>query len=83
MEKEAILAKLKAIIERYTPDKAALDQVQGTTNLLTDLKINSAHIVDIILDLEDEFDIEISDEEAEKMVTVDAAIEVVQAQLES
>jgi acyl carrier protein len=39
--------------------------------------------VDITLDLKDEFDIEISDEEAEKMVTVDAAIDVVQANLES
>ena len=83
MEKDTILARLKGIIEKYTPEKSALENISGTTNLLADLKINSAHIVDIILDLEDEFDIEISDEEAESMVTVDAAIKVVQAHLDS
>ncbi|MBQ3989931.1 MAG: acyl carrier protein, partial [Bacteroidales bacterium] len=43
-----------------------------------DLKINSARVVDIVLDLEECFDIEISDEDIEKMKTVKDVIETVE-----
>ena len=42
------------------------------------MKINSAHLVDIILDVEDEFDIEIEDEAMEKMLTVGAALTIIE-----
>jgi len=46
------------------------------TDMLRDLQINSAHLVDIILDMEEEFDIEIDDTTAEKMLTVGEAIDI-------
>ena len=45
---------------------------------MKDLKINSQHLVDIILDTEEVFDIEIDDESAEKMLTVGAAVDIVE-----
>ena len=55
-----------------------MENITDDTDLLQDLEINSAHLVDIILDLEDEFDIEISDEQAEKMLNVGASIAVIE-----
>ena len=40
------------------------------SNFVNDLGADSLGIVELILELEDEFDIEISDEHAEKMLTV-------------
>ena len=77
MNKEKIINKLRVIIETYVEDKSLLAEVNGSTDLLNDLKINSAHLIDIILDAEEEFDIEIDEEEAEKMLTVDAAVDII------
>tara|TARA_B100001113_G_C20537408_1_gene374477 strand:+ start:10 stop:258 length:249 start_codon:yes stop_codon:yes gene_type:complete len=40
------------------------------SNFVNDLGVDSLGTVELILELEDEFDIEISDEHAEKMLTV-------------
>lgn len=81
MTKEDLLLQMREVIEPYVENKALLETVTLETDLLKDLKINSAHLVDIILDLEDKFKIEIDDESAEKMFTVGAAVEVVQGKL--
>jgi len=53
------------------------------TDFIKDLKINSANLVDVILDVEDDFDIEIDNEAMEKMLSVKAAIEIIEAKLAS
>ena len=83
MTQAEILTQLREIIEPYVEDKQLLDQVDHETNLLRDLKINSAHLVDIILDTEDAFDIEIDDEAAEQMLTVGAAVRIVEERVDS
>ena len=61
MTAEEIQAKLHTLIQPYVEDKSLLDSVKPETDLLQDLHINSAHLVDIILDAEDAFGIEIDD----------------------
>ena len=77
MDRSDVIEKLKAIIEPYVQDKEAFNNMKEETDLLQDLKINSAHLVDIILDAEEEFDIEIDDDSAEKMLTVKDAVDIV------
>ena len=78
MSRQEISDKLKDIISPYVSNKELLDSVNEETDLMKDLKINSQHLVDIILDAEVAFDIEIDDDSAEKMLTVGAAIEIVE-----
>jgi acyl carrier protein len=78
MHRQEISDKLKDIISPYVSNKELLNTVTEETDLMKDLKINSQHLVDIILDAEDAFDIEIDDDSAEKMLTVGAAIEIVE-----
>ena len=82
MSREEIENKLKEIIEPYVQEKGALENLQSETDLLRDLKINSAHLVDIILDMEDAFDIEIDDESAEAMLTVGQAVGITEKLLQ-
>lgn len=77
MNQEQITEKLRTIIQPYVQDADAFADIRPETDLLRDLKINSAHLVDIILDTEDAFGIEISDEDAEQMLTVKDAVAVI------
>ena len=65
------------ILKKYTFDEKVWENYTPDKNLKDDLKINSARVVDIVLDLEEKFDIEISDEEIEKMKTIKDIIEIV------
>jgi acyl carrier protein len=50
------------------------DQVTGDAAFMDDLGADSLDTVELVMALEEEFDIEISDEDAEKIATVQDAI---------
>jgi len=77
MDQNETIEKLKKILKPYIQDEEGFKNLNLKTNFISDLKINSANLVDVILDVEDEFDIEIDNEAMEKMMTVEAAIEIV------
>jgi acyl carrier protein len=53
----------------------SLTQITDEAKFIDDLGADSLDVVELIMTLEDEFDIEITDEQAEKIVTVGNAIE--------
>ncbi len=81
MTKEELLSKLTIIIEPYVQNQEGLKNLTEDTDFIKDLEINSANLVDVVLDVEDEFDIEIDNDAMEKMLTVRASIEVIQHKL--
>ncbi|WP_442591091.1 phosphopantetheine-binding protein [Pedobacter sp. AW31-3R] len=81
MDKAELLARLKVILTPYAQDSAALEQINEETDFIADLKMNSANLVDVVLDIEEEFNIEIDNESMEKMLNVKAALEVITAKL--
>ena len=81
MEKEDMILKLKGIVKPYIQDQEAFDHLTEETDFINDLKVNSANLVDIVLDVEDEFDIEIDNESMEQMLNVKKAIEIIQSKL--
>ncbi|WP_316747797.1 acyl carrier protein [Pedobacter gandavensis] len=83
MDRSSILSKLKVIVANYSHDKDALDYLNESTDFIKDLKINSANLVDVVLDVEEEFDIEIDNLSMEKMLNVSAAIEIITDKLKA
>lgn len=81
METEDFMPRLKTIVSKYAQNAEALATINEETDFIKDLKINSANLVDVILDVEEEFDIFIDQESMEKMLTVKAALEVVEKRL--
>lgn len=77
MEKDIILKKLKQIIKPYIPSEKLLDNINDKTTFINDLEINSINLVDIILDVELEFNIEIDNESMEKMTSVGTAVDII------
>ena len=82
MDREEIISRLKPIVATYAKDKEALENITEETDFINDLKINSANLVDVVLDIEEEFDIEIDDEAMERMLNVSAAITVIEIKLQ-
>ncbi len=76
-----ILDKLKEIIKPYLGVKMELENLTGKESLVEDLRINSAHIVDIIIDIESAFDILIEDESINNMNSVNDSIGVIKKQI--
>lgn len=70
MEKTEIQERVVKILTPYVKDQEALANVSSATNILEDLKVNSARLVDVVLAFEDEFDIEIADEDVDVVNTV-------------
>ena len=81
MNNEELIEKLKAIVKPYVKSEEGFSNLNENTDFLKDLKINSANLVDVILDIETEFDIIIDNESMEKMLTVKAAMEIITAKL--
>ena len=77
MNRNTILIELKKVLAPYTVDKEALDSINDQTDLIKDLKINSANLVDIIIDSETKYQIEINLDSAEKMSNVGNCIDVI------
>ena len=77
MTKEELIAKLKTIVQPYIQNEDAFNNLSEATDFINDLKINSANLVDVILDVEDEFDIKIENDDMEKMTSVKAAMDIV------
>ena len=77
MDRIAILSELKKVLAPYTEDKAMLEGINEQTDLIKDLKINSANLVDIIIDAESQYNIEIDFDAAEKMYNVGNCIDVI------
>ncbi len=81
MTNQEILAKLKLIVTPYVQNKEAYDNLNEETDFISDLNINSANLVDVILDVEEEFGIVIDNESMEKMVNVKATMEIIHEKL--
>ncbi|WP_350291881.1 acyl carrier protein [uncultured Croceitalea sp.] len=69
--------KLKTIVASYLPDDVTADAIQMESNFTTALNINSANLVDIVLDVEDAFDIMLENEDMDGMLTVKDALLII------
>ena len=64
-----VLEKVKAILsEQFDVEE---DSITPDTNLSEDLEADSLDVVDLLMSIEDEFEIEVPDEEIENIKTVD------------
>jgi len=79
MTKEEILEKVKSV----TAEKLAVgeDQVTSDAKFVEDLGADSLDQVELIMALEDEFDLKIPEADAEKLTTVGAAVDFIITQL--
>ena len=76
IEAEAFERVIK-ILAPHVRNQEALETITQETNILDDLKVNSARLVDVVLAFEDEFDIEIPDEDVDSVNTVGDCVKMI------
>jgi acyl carrier protein len=81
MTDKEIIEKLKSIVTPYTQRKEGLEGFNEETDFINDLKINSANLVDVVLDVEDEFNIEIDNDSMDGMLTVGDAKDIIERKM--
>jgi acyl carrier protein len=69
--------ELKAILKPYVQNEKAFENLTNDTHFIEDLEINSANLVDVVLDVEDKYDIEIDNDSMEKMLTINDALTII------
>ena len=68
----------KIVIDRLNVEES---EVKPEASFKEDLGADSLDVVELVMELEDEFDLEISDDDAEKIVTVGDAVNYIQSVL--
>jgi acyl carrier protein len=68
----------KVIVDRLGVDES---EIKIEASFREDLGADSLDVVELVMELEDEFDMEISDEDAEKIATVGDAISYIEKKI--
>jgi acyl carrier protein len=77
VNRSVIHDRIAELVRPLAKDRAALESMTETTSILGDLKVNSARLVDLVLAVEDEFGIEVDDDEVDKVKTISDVVELV------
>ena len=81
MEQAEVFERVVKILTPWVKNDSALESIAMETNILDDLKVNSARLVDVVIAFEDDFDIEIADEDVDKVSTVGDAVNLIVSKL--
>ena len=72
-----VMGKVVEILRPFVKNQDALTKISMDTSILRDLKVNSARLVDIVLEIEDAFGIAVSDDQADQVKTVGDAVSLI------
>ncbi len=72
-----VLEKVKAILAEQFDDEEA--KITADTDLQEDLGADSLDVVDLLMSIEDEFEVEVPDEEIENIKTVGSLVSYIEA----
>ena len=75
VDKEEVYKKVKAVVVEQLG--VSEDEINEEASFTEDLGADSLDTVELVMALEEEFDIEISDDEAENISTVQSAIDYI------
>lgn len=81
MNEAQIMEKVVQILTPFVKNEAALKTLTRDTDILADLKVNSARLVDVVLAFEDTFGIEVADEDADAVNTIGDAVRLISSKL--
>jgi acyl carrier protein len=77
MDQKEVFDKVVSILKPFAKNREALAKVALDMSIQKDLKVNSARLVDVVLEIEEIFGIQVKDEDAEKVRTVGDVVNLV------
>jgi len=77
-----VFEKVVKILTPFVKNQEALAGVEKETHILDDLKVNSSRLVDVVLQFEDTFDIEVADDDIDSVATVGDCVSLILAKVD-
>jgi acyl carrier protein len=75
LSREEVFQKVASLVSKhFEVDEAG---ITNATDIVKDLNADSISVMEFVLELEDEFDLEISDEDAENITTVGQVVDYI------
>ena len=81
MNKEELKAKLKEMIAVVDEELAKTANVSDNMEIREGLGLDSLQIVELLFEIEEQLDVKIEDEEAQKLRTVGSLLDIIEAKL--
>ena len=75
------MSSIEERVKKIVAEQLGVDEVQSSASFVEDLGADSLDTVELVMALEEEFETEIPDEEAEKITTVQLAIDYINEHL--
>lgn len=80
MNRDQLRAEFVTMIQPFVRNTKS-EEINESSSFVNDLNVQSARLIDIILEMEDKFAIRIDDEEAGALTTVGSAVDLLIAKL--
>ena len=77
MSQNEVYETVVNILKPYVRDAEAFERIRLETDILEDLMVNSTRLVDVVLAFEDQFEIEIGDDDIDSVATVGDAVRLI------
>ncbi len=81
MEQSEVFERVVKILAPWAKNQEALASVSMDTQILDELEVNSARLVDVVIAFEDDFEIEIEDDEVDSVEKVGDAVRLILGKL--
>ena len=81
MEQSEVFERVVKILTPWAKNQEALASVSMDSHILDELEVNSARLVDVVIAFEDDFEIEIEDDEVDNVEKVGDAVGLILGKL--
>ncbi len=78
---EQLKQEILEILKKYAINKKVFENLPENPHIANDLKINSARLVDIVIDIEEKYNIEVENEQLKNIVYLNDIVKLIQAKL--
>ncbi len=69
------------ILKKYAINKKIFENLPENPHIINDMKINSARLVDIVIDVEEKYNIEIENENLKKLIRLNDIINLIETKI--
>ena len=81
MEQSEVFERVVKILTPWAKNQEVLASVSMDTQILDELEVNSARLVDVVIAFEDDFEIEIEDDDVDSVEKVGDAVRLILGKL--
>jgi acyl carrier protein len=81
MQRNEVYEKVVKVLTPHLDEPGAAAKIAPGAHIIDDLGVNSARLIDVVIELEDAFGVAVGDDELDAIATIDDVVSLVAAKL--